>query len=689
MAFMFAGGGAVQASGVVPHGQVASGVMTEPAGPTGPTQPGAFQSITPTRSMDTRTAAPVGPDSAVELNVVDAAGHPLNAGAVVFNLTVTEAASFGFVTAYPSGTSRPGASNLNYVAGQTVSNLVTVSVGENGRVTLFNRSAGTVQFVADIQGYYLAGAPEVPGAFSSLSPYRFLDTRNSVPVRGDGEVSFTVAGMHGVPLNAAAVVFNLTVTETESFGFVAAYPGSEVRPAASSLNYITGQTTSNLVSVPLGAGGTVTLFNRSAGKAQLIADVAGYYAAGVPSSIGTFVPVTPSRFLDTRLGSPVASDSSVSLPVAGVNGVPPRVAAVVFNLTATESKSFGYISAFAGGTARPAASNLNYSAGQTIANLVTVPVGADGTVTLFNRSGASTQLIADVAGYFVGGESASPPVISTVPVGRQPQNVAVDTVTHTVYVANKENDTVSVINQGRLTATISVGRLPSGLAVDPVTHTVYVANSWGNSVSVIKDSTVTDTISVGGRPSAVAVDPVTHTVYVTNSFSNTLSVIDGLQVTATIDVGRGPEGVAVDPVTHTVYVTSNFDGTLYVIDDNIVRRTIPLGIGTIGVAVDPGTHTVYVVNRSTLQLIQVNETTVTTTTPFGNKVPCGVAVDPATHTVYVAHLYSDMISVLNGGTVTATVPTGSAPDGVAVDPELKTVYVANGGSDTVSVISNL
>jgi hypothetical protein len=44
------------------------------------------------------------------------------------------------------------------------------------------------------------------------------------------------------------------------------------------------------------------------------------------------------------------------------------------------------------------ASNVNYRAGSVAANLVTVPVGADGTVCMFTW--AATQVIADVSGYF-------------------------------------------------------------------------------------------------------------------------------------------------------------------------------------------------------------------------------------------------------------------------------------------------
>jgi len=59
------------------------------------------------------------------------------------------------LTAYHDGTSRPVASNLNFVAGQTVPNLVVVPVGADGKIRLYNGSADTTQIIADIAGYYL------------------------------------------------------------------------------------------------------------------------------------------------------------------------------------------------------------------------------------------------------------------------------------------------------------------------------------------------------------------------------------------------------------------------------------------------------------------------------------------------------------------------------------------------------
>lgn len=372
-----------------------------------PTTEGAFVSIAPTRFLDTRNSAPVSPDGTVSFQVGGVNGIPSDAAAVVFNLTVTGAKSAGFITAYASGTERPNSSNVNFAGGQTVPNSVAVPVGVDGKVTLLNRSSGTTELIADVSGYYLPGAPTVPGAFVPINPTRLLDTRSSSPAGPDGTVSFQVGGVVGIPATVSAVTFNLTVADPTSYGFITAYASGTPRPNSSNLNFAKDQTVPNSVTVPVGADGKVTVFNRSSGTSQLIADVSGYYLAGTPTVAGAFVPVPPNRFLDTRDRGPVGPDGVVSFQVGGLNGIPSHAAAVTFNLTVTGPQSFGFITAYASGTDRPGSSNVNFTVGQTVPNSVTVPVGSDGKVTLFNRSSANSQLIADVSGYYLPGATTS------------------------------------------------------------------------------------------------------------------------------------------------------------------------------------------------------------------------------------------------------------------------------------------
>jgi WD40 repeat protein len=381
-------------------------------------RPSLYRPVAPTRLLDTRTG--VGADQgalpangSVRVKITGLGGVPASGvSAVVLNVTVTSPRASGFVTAHAGGTSRPSASNVNFVAGQTVANLVVVPVGADGTVSLANGSAGSVQLMADVSGYYATTTSSSPGSFGVVAPSRVLDTRLGTgaakrAVPANGSVRVRVAGVGAVPASGvSAVVLNVTVTSPRAGGFVTAHAGGTPRPGASNLNFVAGQTVPNLVVVPVSADGTVSLDNGSAGSVQLVADVFGYYTSGAPAAVGAFGALAPHRLLDTREGigaakRAVPANGSVRVKVTGLGGVPAAgVSAVVLNVTVTSPRAKGYITAYAGGTARPDASNVNFVAGRTVPNLVVVPVGADGTVSLDNVSAGSTQLLADVFGYF-------------------------------------------------------------------------------------------------------------------------------------------------------------------------------------------------------------------------------------------------------------------------------------------------
>jgi hypothetical protein len=115
-----------------------------------------FAPLTPTRILDTRIAGgPVAPGTSISQQVTGTGGVPaFGVSAVVLNITVTEPASGGWLAAWPAGQALPVASNLNYVAGQTVPNLVVVKVGAGGKVNLYS-SGGPVHVIADVAGYFL------------------------------------------------------------------------------------------------------------------------------------------------------------------------------------------------------------------------------------------------------------------------------------------------------------------------------------------------------------------------------------------------------------------------------------------------------------------------------------------------------------------------------------------------------
>ncbi|MEZ0091195.1 PKD domain-containing protein [Streptacidiphilus sp. EB129] len=135
-----------------------------------------------------------------------------------------------------------------------------------------------------------------------------------------------------------------------------------------------------------------------------LTDIGGRSAtASTKAAVGpVFVPVGPTRVLDTRagLGAPRArlgAGGVVRLRVNGAAGVS-NASSVLLNLTATDTTGNGFVTAYPDGGSRPTAAGLNYRPGQTVANLVDVPVGADGVVDLYSSAG-SLDMVADLEGY--------------------------------------------------------------------------------------------------------------------------------------------------------------------------------------------------------------------------------------------------------------------------------------------------
>jgi hypothetical protein len=198
--------------------------------------------------------------------------------AVVLNVTATNATASSYLTVFPTGATRPTASNLNFVARQTVPNRVMVKVGTGGRITIYNFS-GTTDVVADVGGWFTDAASTAGGSvFSSITPARLLDTRTGTgPVGANATVTVSVGGAGIVPSTAKAVVLNVTVTNTTTPSYLTVWPDAVTRPTASDLNWVAGQTVPNLVVVKLGANGMVDVYNL-AGSTDVVIDVVGWYS---------------------------------------------------------------------------------------------------------------------------------------------------------------------------------------------------------------------------------------------------------------------------------------------------------------------------------------------------------------------------------------------------------------------------
>jgi DNA-binding beta-propeller fold protein YncE len=318
----------------------------------------------------------------------------------------------------------------------------------------------------------------------------------------------------------------------------------------------------------------------------------------------------------------------------------------------------------------------------------------------------------------------------TTSVGAAPSGVAVDTATHTVYVANPGDDTVSVLNASQCSSsdaagctspspTVHVGAGPTGVAVDQATDSVYVADNGGGTVSVINGGTCNateqsgcmgnpPTINVGGGPSAIGVNPTTDTIYVTEggvlqsptaragdttSAGDTVSVIDGAtcnatvqsgcgQTPGTVTVGAGPFGIAINPTTDSIYVAN---------------------AGQFGAADSALGRTVSLIDGATCNATDHAGCGRPATTVTVGVAPFGVAVDQSTNKIYVANNTGgdspSSLSVIDGASCDATKTSGCAgrpleltgpgfaPNGMAFDPTNHVLYTANFYGASVSAIN--
>ena len=245
------------------------------------------------------------------------------------------------------------------------------------------------------------------GRYTPLSPSRIEDTRVAAgglqAALGPGATAeVQITGRGGVPLTASAVVLNVTVTQPTAEGFLTLYPAGTPRPLAANLNFTPAKTVPNLVVVKLGAGGRVAVFN-SNGSTHVIFDVAGYFVDGATGSLGRYQPLVPARIVDTRLnqgGVRLGPGQSIDVQVTGRGGAAGTgVSAAVLNVAATGTTAESYLTIYPTGEARPLAANLNFVAGDTVANRAMTKLGVAGKVTIYNNAGA-TDVVVDIGGTY-------------------------------------------------------------------------------------------------------------------------------------------------------------------------------------------------------------------------------------------------------------------------------------------------
>ena len=365
-----------------------------------------FVAVDPTRILDSRNgtggyATPWGAGETRSLKVAGIGSVPADATAVVMNTTVTNPTGSGYVTVNPTGGLVPRASNLNFVAGLTIANLVTVQVGTGGKIDLTNLT-GHTDLVADIVGYYRAGRGR---------PFH----------RGEPQSHPRLARRHRGLLDAVGPRPDpLADHRRGRWRPAGRHRGGDERDRHQPHHRQLAAGEPHRLAT---TAGLQPELQRRADHPQPGGDPPRQRRQGRPhqprrprrchrrrrrllhhrGGLELRPPVAhPHPRLAHGTGSystPWGPGQTLSLTIAGAGGVPPGATVVVMNVTVTNPTTGSWLRVSPTGTPPPLASNLNFSAGQTIPNLVVIRLGSGGKVDLTNLAGR-VDVIADVVGYY-------------------------------------------------------------------------------------------------------------------------------------------------------------------------------------------------------------------------------------------------------------------------------------------------
>lgn len=358
----------------------------------------------------------IGPGRDLRIPMLGNYGIPTSdVSAVSFNLTAVSPSGPGFMTVWPCAKPKPGTSTLNYVRNQIVPNAVIapIDIAADASGTVCISSTQDSHVIVDVNGWFGSAS-----GLRTTTPIRVFDTRDgtggvTISRIGNGglggaPMAFKMTGINGVPSSGiSAVSLNVTAVNTygnSGGGFVTAYPCGAEPITTSTLNFISGQIVANASIVPVSIDGTVCFYVH--GQSDLVVDLNGWFLSG--AGLKT---LAPTRVFDTRSGlggvpvGQVGNQSSgptiVEIPVVGRFGLPgSNIESVILNVTVTEAPAGGpggFVTVYPCSTQVPSASNVNFTALQTVANAVVARVSSRGTVCFYVHG--STQLLADISGY--------------------------------------------------------------------------------------------------------------------------------------------------------------------------------------------------------------------------------------------------------------------------------------------------
>jgi hypothetical protein len=490
------------------------------------------------------------------------AGMSVSIGGTTVTLTVVSATSFTFITpAEPAGsvqvqvTTSFGPSALTAADRYTYGSLpVITSVAPaaglvtGGQTVTVTGSEFTPAMTATIGATAVRPTGVTPTSFTFTTP---TEVAGSVPVRvttligasalspADAYTYESQPVISAVTPSAGPVTGGQVVRVTGS-GFVAGMTatigGTTVTPSsitASSFSFTT----------PAESAGYEQVQVTNLAGASALTSAAGYIYSG----LGSYVPLTPFRILDTRSGlcgihtcGALGPGQTLALQITGytdartAESVPTNATAVVLNVVAVNGSASSLLTVSPSGTGRPLASNLNFNAHVNSANLVTVALGQNGTsdsqreVNIYNALG-TLNVVVDVEGYFV-------PQAASNPAGEfhaiAPLRVCDTRTREPANGCNLGHSTDNQIGPGQV-LTVNVIGIPSGVGGSPAS-----IPSDGSAGAAVLNLTAV----AGTQPTWLSVFPTQSngTCATSQPGSSTISVSAGAVQANRVMVPLGP-----------------------------------------------------------------------------------------------------------------------------------------------------
>lgn len=295
-----------------------------------------------------------------------------------------------------------------------------------------------------------------------------------------------------------------------------------------------------------------------------------------------------------------------------------------------------------------------------------------------------------------------PAVGATIPVGRTPVFVAASPSGRQVYVANGNEQIVTVVDTAinKVTAIIPIpGGPPQFLEFTPKGRRLYVTifndQRTIHEIAVIDttSNTVIATIPQEARPFQPAVSPDGKQLYVPNHDTGSVLVVstrDYKEITR-IGVPPNPHWVAFSREGDRAYTANHESNVISVIDTatHQVLTTVPVGTSPHSIAVSPTRPLVACANfdSNDITMIDTGTLKVVETIPVGKK-PRDIIWSTDGRFAYAVNEDAHNISVIDAATfkVTATIPVGAEPISIAVLPNGRQAYVSSKKAGTLTIL---